>query len=282
MLDIDGPYRGDERVIRGFLRARRQPFCVYLLSDPDGVPFYVGEGGLDRPFFHVTEARRGHDLIETNIRKCRKIRKIEAVGGVVRYEIDSLHETKAEAIMREGDLITRLGRREEGGPLLNLQPGYGNPAGSSPESLERHAASLSGKARDPETAELNDYFSSLWSVGSTPIKPFRKWRRNARITTGKTKSNNLSFRSASAIVAALHGHGLKLEPGVVVPRLFECRDIPAIVENGVSEDLCGLKHVELIRSEIPWEEAYRIPDRLPGKIVGLVGRPALERAGIMY
>lgn len=215
MFDKDGPYRGDERGIRAFLHAARQPLCVYILSDPDGVPFYVGEGRLDRPFFHVAEARRGHDLVETNIRKCRKIRHIEAAGGAVRYEIDSLHETKAGAIKREGDLITRLGRREEGGPLLNLQPGYGNPAGRSPESLERHTASLSGNARDPETAELNDYFSSLWSVGNTPIKPFRKWRRNARLTTGRTKSNELSPRSASAIVAALHGHGLKLQPDVV-------------------------------------------------------------------
>src|SRR5690349_1278384 len=53
-------------------------FYVYILSRPDGRPFYVGKGSGRRIFDHDSEARSGHQC-----HKCNVIRKIWQQGGQV-------------------------------------------------------------------------------------------------------------------------------------------------------------------------------------------------------
>src|SRR3546814_13594099 len=67
----------------------------------------------------------------------------------------------------EAALITQYKRLHEGGPLTNLAGGVGNLSGSSPFSLERHAATLSGSpANNPERATLNRFLLSIGPVDS--------------------------------------------------------------------------------------------------------------------
>src|SRR3546814_4634134 len=67
-----------------------------------------------------------------------------------------------KCLKREAALITQYKRLHEGGPLTNLAGGVGNLSGSSPFSLERHAATLSGSpANNPERATLNRFLLSI-------------------------------------------------------------------------------------------------------------------------
>src|SRR3546814_10680157 len=136
-----------------YLKSLAGRFYVYVLYRPDGRPFYVGKGQNRRALEHEAEARRAHPFGESNPFKCNVIRKIILKGGGIRYVIDSTYEISDElnCLKREAALITQYKRLHEGGPLTNLAGGVGNLSGSSPFSLERHAATLSGSpANNPE------------------------------------------------------------------------------------------------------------------------------------
>src|SRR3546814_7736378 len=77
-------------------------------------------------------------------------------SDVCSSDLDSTYEISDElnCLKREAALITQYKRLHEGGPLTNLAGGVGNLSGSSPFSLERHPATLSGSpANNPERSE---------------------------------------------------------------------------------------------------------------------------------
>jgi hypothetical protein len=80
-------------------------FYVYILSRPDGSPFYVGKGSRYRIYAHDYEAKRGHDC-----HKCRVIRKIWRQGKEYGRTIVFTSEDEQEAFAYERELIALYGR----------------------------------------------------------------------------------------------------------------------------------------------------------------------------
>lgn len=106
------------------IKAAKKPLYVYILSKPDGTPFYVGKGKGRRLFEHEKDARK------TNRRshKLSIIRKILRSGCEVAYSIDSWHDTDQSACDREVSLISEIGRYDLGtGPLTNYTSGGDTP-----------------------------------------------------------------------------------------------------------------------------------------------------------
>jgi hypothetical protein len=101
------------------IKANPGKFYVYILSRPDGTPFYVGCGRGVRIKGHRKESRTPAKSPKLDI-----IRSIEAEGDYVRYQIDSWHDTTDAAVEREIELIYQIGRSDQGyGPLTNLTDG---------------------------------------------------------------------------------------------------------------------------------------------------------------
>src|SRR3546814_10435048 len=114
-----------------------------------------GYGGL---CYFVFSSRRRHTI-------CALVTGVQTLCSSELYVIDSTYEISDElnCLKREAALITQYKRLHEGGPLTNLAGGVGNLSGSSPFSLERHAATLSGSpANNPERSE--EHTSELQSL----------------------------------------------------------------------------------------------------------------------
>lgn len=91
-------------------------FCTYLYKDPkNGIPIYVGEGTLERPFHHLKRNPKSH--ADYLLRKRMR-------DGFNPQPIIIPAPSKADAQEMEALLIEMIGRRDLGtGPLLNLRPG---------------------------------------------------------------------------------------------------------------------------------------------------------------
>lgn len=105
----------------------------------DHKPFYVGKGKGSRFREHLLESRMERDR---NSYKCRTIRKILKTGEepiILKYK-ENL--TDQEALMLEEELIGKIGRRCDGGPLTNfaskgcVMSGKAHPLFGKPRSLE--------------------------------------------------------------------------------------------------------------------------------------------------
>lgn len=277
---------GDEKSVRAFLRKLPHDHYVYALAYADLRPFYIGKGVNFRVFEHVLEARRNHRISETNPHKCNKIRKLENQGEQILFCILSSHPTGVEAEREESNLITRFGRACEGGPLTNLAPGRESDLGIHPESKEKHAATLSydpnNPARDPETHALNEFMASVLEVKSNPLKPRSKYKgRRVEHTTGTTRSKTPKQRSAAALAIAASLNGVRLIEGEILPRCFVYRGIPAILENGVSNDIIGTGIADVQPSDDPADEHFQITGRGANVIVELLGRECLETLSLL-
>lgn len=129
------------------IKANHGKFYVYILSKPDGTPFYVGCGAATanrhghRIADHEREAKRGR-----RHRKCDTIRKLWRAGLEVVYSIDSWHHDPVAMFDREVVVIASLGRLDKGrGPLTN-----GNDGGTgqlAPSADVRAAMSKSAAER---------------------------------------------------------------------------------------------------------------------------------------
>lgn len=102
------------------IRASKKPYYVYVLSRPDGTPFYAGMGSGLRVLRHEGYAR----ATDQKTHLLNTIRKIWVAGGKVGRRIESWHDSRAEAAKREVELIAIIGRRDLGtGPLVNQTTG---------------------------------------------------------------------------------------------------------------------------------------------------------------
>lgn len=118
--------RGDLVEIWREIKSRpRKARYVYLLSHPDGQPFYVGVGTWRRILVH----ERPPHLNAPNT-KARTIRQIIDAGGSVKYAIAGWFEQWLEAAEEERRLITLHGREDLGlGSLKNRTNGGQGTAG---------------------------------------------------------------------------------------------------------------------------------------------------------
>lgn len=95
------------------IKANPAKFYCYVLYRPTGEPFYVGVGSGRRLMFHETEA-----ATKARSRKASIIRKIQAAGEYVRYELVGWFDEWNEAAALEKELIARHGRHDIGTGIL--------------------------------------------------------------------------------------------------------------------------------------------------------------------
>ena len=120
-------------------------FYVYILFRPwNGIPCYVGKGKGRRWLSH--EALGGSHY---NKHLGRIV--VKAGGKLPKIKVREAL-TEAEAIKTEIALIAAIGRKLNGGPLVNLTDGGDGVVGLpvSKELAERRAAPKRGKKRPPE------------------------------------------------------------------------------------------------------------------------------------
>lgn len=120
-------------------------FYVYVLTRPDGTPFYVGKGTRYRIGRHERAARQGHDCY-----RCRVIRKVWRDGGVVGRHVVYRTDDEAQALAQEHALIAFIGR----GVLTNHTDGGEGVTGCLPyERTPEFRADAAEKARQNWTTE---------------------------------------------------------------------------------------------------------------------------------
>lgn len=131
------------------IRASKKPFYVYILSKPDGTPFYVGMGRKDRIQKHEWAAKN----TTKKSHKLNVIRKIWASGGQICKRFDSWHDTTESALIREAGLILEIGRSDIGtGPLTNHSSGGQYPL-FGPEWRQKTADAIRVAMKDPQLRE---------------------------------------------------------------------------------------------------------------------------------
>lgn len=268
-------------------------FYTYLLLTPELEPFYVGKGKGSRLLQHETEALRETAIHKSNPFKCNKIRKIIGSGKQVFYRVDRVFENdEAACLRREEELISLYKRRCDGGILTNLAAGLGSLSSRDPLTTGRHAATLAGVVHgNPERTTMNLYLQSLGEVASVPIKPLIEYRPRLVNAYPSPKSlKNLTTRNGLTIVASVLASGLKIEPGVIVPRKFSIapelenwpleeqppKEVEGVIENGAASDILKLGLVELVPALLPEDEAFRLNPAQMQRLISLVGEKFLS------
>lgn len=264
-----------------FLAAHALRFYVYVLHRPDGTPFYVGKGTGRRVFEHELEARRAHPVGESNPYKCNVIRSIERAGQAVHYTVDGVFDDESAAYLREGALIAQYRRLHEGGTLTNLAPGGGTAMGPAPLTRTRHADTLAGTPDDnPQRATLNAFLQAIGEVASVPVKPITQIDRILP-TTPHTQPRGPTKRIVYALLASASAHGLKIEPGVRIPRSFVFKGVCGIIENGVARDTLKAGMASLIPADPPQDEIFVLDARQCAVVTQLYGAEGLRRRGLV-
>lgn len=192
-------------------------FYVYVLSYPDGRPFYVGKGTGRRITMHEIEARQGH-----RCHKCNVIRKIWRQGGQVARAIVFETSDAAEAYRHERDLIAHYGRSA----LANgTDGGVGGTGHSSSE-----------RARDGVRARNR----ALWDdpqARAIRIAAMSKANRDPHTVARRSASNRGKKRSAAiraAISARARGRSLSPEAAERL-RSFSLQATPDAVRRKMGE-----------------------------------------------
>ena len=101
---------GTKEQVKKFLKKDSNGFYVYLLRKPNKTPFYVGKGCGNRVFQHEYDAEHSACC---NPYKVKVIKNIRKKNAEIIYTIDSIHKTEEDALIRERELIQKIGR-----PLL--------------------------------------------------------------------------------------------------------------------------------------------------------------------
>lgn len=276
-------FDGNRPDLERFLKDAGDVFYVYLLCRPDGTPFYVGKGIKGRIFQHEMEAHHAHPVGESNPFKCNVIRKLKRTDQRIIYQIDSVYDRHDEqaCLDREAMLILKIGRLHEGGPLTNLAGGVGNVSGSSPYSVQKHAATLSGVPdNNPERAKLNRFLQGIGPVKSVPVKPVSQI---SRILPSKphTQPRKPTLRCAYALLASACAHGLRIEPNVEIPRSFIFEGVEGVIENGVARDILKAKMATLVSVTPPQNERFCLDETQCEIVKKMVGEKNLSERGLL-
>ncbi len=131
----------------------RSDFYVYVLLDPSkgDTPFYVGKGRSGRHINHYGPgyvARAGH--------KSHTIRAYRALGFADKHHVVEAGLTEQEAFKLEIAVIDQLGRRCDGGVLVNQAKGGQGASGISiprTEEWKRKIAEANRKPKSPQHVE---------------------------------------------------------------------------------------------------------------------------------
>ncbi len=178
---------------------------IYVLRRPDGRPFYVGKGIGDRVLAHENEARHPNDR-KSNAYKLNVIRSIWRSDEAVVYEIDFITEDEDAAYARESEIISKLKRLHEGGPLTNLASGGGSSFGVAPVSKEQHSATLGGIPDDnPDRAILNVFVLCIATMNSVILLPVGQFTFKPQVFDSRASSLSRTGMSPAGHVRTIDG-----------------------------------------------------------------------------
>ena len=131
-------------------------FYVYVYSDLNGTPFYVGKGHGDRAFSHLKNARKWN-ATDRNTLRLHAIREILDRGAIPSIKFVETNLTESEAIDLERELIKQYGRLNNNtGTLTNLTDGGEGTTG------HRHTAKTKLKISKAKTSVKYSVIAS-WS-----------------------------------------------------------------------------------------------------------------------
>lgn len=123
-------------------------YYVYMLCRGNGLPFYVGKGCRDRIGSHEVKAKKG---VRSHV--CNVIRKIWAEGGHVVAKKVYVGKTNQEAIQLERELISKYGRKDRGGILVNKTDGGDGAEGYRHDLVALANMRSSAQKRPPRSPE---------------------------------------------------------------------------------------------------------------------------------
>lgn len=166
------------------IRESHLDFYVYILSRPDGSPFYVGMGRDLRVFVHERQARwktnKNHRLAT--------IRAIWNAGGEVGTRIESWHATADDAKRREKELMLAIGRRDLGtGPLTNQTAGGDGCPNLGPESVEKMRTNARTAAARPGHRERISASLKEWNRQHPDLVAANRAKSNAANRTAESR-----------------------------------------------------------------------------------------------
>jgi len=154
----------------------QKSYYVYVWFRRNDVPCYVGKGHGDRWKQHLTRSKNRH--LSNILAKEKKQMRAEIVANQL---------TESEAFELEMLLISVIGRRQHGGPLVNSTDGGEGTSGykhvnrrmrkHSQEHKDKIAASLIGGKRTPEQRAK----MSAWQIGRKMSPESRVKMREAAI-----------------------------------------------------------------------------------------------------
>lgn len=142
------------------MRSNKNIFYVYTYVDPrNNEPFYVGKGKHQRLYHHLKYAR-SNPTPQRGKRFLNRIRKILREGAEPFVEKVFTNLSEREALAKEVELISELGRKDEDtGPLLNLTGGGIGGAISATVINEVHS-------RPEYRAKIRKRMKQRWSIES--------------------------------------------------------------------------------------------------------------------
>ncbi|MEH2471402.1 putative GIY-YIG superfamily endonuclease [Nitrobacteraceae bacterium AZCC 2161] len=267
----------DSASVSAALNSEAKRFYVYVLTRPDGTPFYVGKGLGRRVFAHEAEA--ANTTLKTH--KLNVIRAITKNGGTLQYALPHFCDDEGEAHRLEIELIKHIGRHDlKTGTLTNQTDGGEGVTGLSPETMARKAANLGGASDDPQRRVANEFFHSIdGKQDSVPIKPLGAQGLEATIPHRNARSP--TDRMARVIVAAALATGKLLSAGVTFPRQFEIQGNTYVIENGVAKDMLKAGVIEVTPAFKPEAEIFTLTLKGFDAIFSSIPRDRLEDLGAL-
>lgn len=206
-------------------------YYVYVLKRSDGSPFYVGKGKGDRINMHEWKAKRG-DVSH----RSRIIRKEWSLGRTIQKEKIAIRLSHDQAVSLEKNLIEKFGRRNKGGPLVNLTDGGEGTPGHRHSKDTRKKMSEKRKNRPPSSQET------------------RMKMRESSI--GKKVSESTKKRISESISGDKHWNWGKSISDVHAKKLRSSRYRPVIVGNIRYQSIKSASEATGIRAGTIYYQAF--------------------------
>ncbi len=107
------------------IKSQRKTYHCYVLSNPDGEPFYVGVGKRsNNRTYRILDHEKQARSPKRSGAKVEFIRNLWATGAEISYSISAFFDTRKEADVEERRLIALHGRRDRcTGSLVNKTAG---------------------------------------------------------------------------------------------------------------------------------------------------------------